>query len=46
MDGRDGVRKWTIGKHNPCQRNKTLLILREVGAGKNTRVNAMVNFAI
>lgn len=46
MDGRDRVRKWTIGKHDPCQRNKTLLILREVGAGKTTLVNAMVNFAI
>nr|XP_046204392.1 uncharacterized protein LOC124035032 [Oncorhynchus gorbuscha] len=46
VDGRDGVRRWTIGNHNPCKRNKTLLILGEVGAGKTTLVNAMVNFAI
>uniref|UniRef100_A0A8C7CVN7 G domain-containing protein n=1 Tax=Oncorhynchus kisutch TaxID=8019 RepID=A0A8C7CVN7_ONCKI len=46
VDGRDGVRRWTIGNNNPCKRNKTLLILGEVGAGKTTLVNAMVNFAI
>ncbi|XP_055756272.1 uncharacterized protein LOC129834925 [Salvelinus fontinalis] len=46
VDGRDGVRRWTIGNHNPCKRNKTLLILGEVGAGKTTLVNAMVNFTI
>ncbi|XP_029626313.1 uncharacterized protein LOC115204738 [Salmo trutta] len=53
VDGRDGGHKpypranvMTIGKHNPCKRHKTLLILGEVGAGKTTLVNAMVNFAI
>ncbi|KAM6901454.1 uncharacterized protein PEZ65_019563 [Lycodopsis pacificus] len=40
------LKRMTVGEKNPNKKNKTILLVGEIGAGKSTLINALVNFAI